>query len=183
VSIGDGSLPRTGRRHSSRAESSYANAVLSFPEPKSLRLACASAAFTLFTFGSERSAEAYCKAFYETAAPIRESYVEAEKNLEGDPLNSIITLLGSPGDLAINFGAMADHALDEIKADTEAAQDALKKEQESLGEEFSDPLGALGAGIIFGLTSSGSFSRVDAYLQEHCPVDSTLARSIIRGSK
>jgi hypothetical protein len=133
--------------------------------------------------GSERSAEAYCKAFYETAAPIRESYVEAGKEVEEDPLQSIVTLLGSSGDLSVIFDSMVAHAPDEIRADTEAARDAMKKEQEAVGEGLSDPLGALGKSLGAGLTSSGSFERVDSYLNEHCPVNSNLAQSIIHGSE
>ena len=132
---------------------------------------------------SERSAEAYCRAFYEAAAPIREHYVEADQEIEEDPLSAITTLLSSPGDLTTIFDAMAEHAPDEIKADTEEARDALKKQQESLGEGLSDPLKALGSGLIAGLTSSGSFSRVGEYLQEHCPVDSELAQHIIHESQ
>lgn len=132
--------------------------------------------------GSERTAEAYCKSFYETAAPIRESYVEANEELEADPLNAIVTLLGSPGDLAVIFDSMVAHAPDEIRSDTEAVRDAMKKEQDAIGEGLSDPLGALGNSLAAGITSSGSFSRVDTYLNEHCPVDSQLAQEIINGS-
>jgi hypothetical protein len=133
--------------------------------------------------GSERSPEAYCRAFYETAAPIRESYVEADKELEQDPLQSIVTLLGSSGDLTVIFDSMVAHAPDEIRADTEAARDAMKKEQDAIGEGLSDPLGALGKSLGAGITSSGSFARVDSYLNEHCPVNSSLAQNIINGSK
>jgi hypothetical protein len=133
--------------------------------------------------GSERSAEAYCRAFYETGAPIRKSYVEADEEMENDPLQSIATLLGSSGDMTVIFDSMAAHAPDEIRADTEAARDAMKKEQDAVGEGLSDPLGAIGNSLAAGLTSSGSFSRVDDYLQQHCPVDSTLAQSIINGSQ
>jgi hypothetical protein len=133
--------------------------------------------------GSERSAEAYCKAFYGTAAPIRESYVEADEEMERDPLQSIITLLGSPGDLTVIFNSMVAHAPDEIRADTEAARDAMKKEQGAIGEGLSNPLGALGNSLAAGFTASGSFSRIDDYLQRHCPVESSLAQSIIGGSE
>ncbi|HEY6731072.1 MAG TPA: hypothetical protein VI039_08620 [Solirubrobacterales bacterium] len=90
-----------------------------------------------------------------------------------------MTLLGSPGDLTVIFDAMVEHAPDEIQSDTEAARDALKDQQDSLGDALSDPLGALGSSLIGGLTSSGSFSRVNTYLEEHCPPDSELAREII----
>ena len=129
--------------------------------------------------GSERSPEAYCRAFYETAAPIRQSYLEADEQMEEDPLGSIVALLGSPGDLTVIFDSMAEHAPDEIRADTEAARDALEDQQDAIGDALSDPLGALGSSVIGGLTSSGSFARVDEYLAEHCPPDSELAREII----
>jgi hypothetical protein len=129
--------------------------------------------------GGDRSAEAYCRAFYEHAAPIRKTYVEADKTLEQDPLKSVVTLLGAPGDLASIFGAMVDHAPDEIRSDTEAVRDAFKKQQESVGEALSDPLGAIGDSLGAALTTSGSFARVESYLQRHCPVNSTLAQEII----
>lgn len=130
--------------------------------------------------GSERSAEAYCKAFYETAAPIRKSYVEANENVESDPLQALVTLLGSPGDLEVIFDTMAAHAPDEIRSDTEAVRDGMRKEQDAIGEGLSDPIGALGNSIAAGVTSSGSFTRVDNYLNEHCPVNSKLAQRIIK---
>lgn len=129
--------------------------------------------------GPERSAEAYCRAFYETAAPLRADYEEADENAEEDPLGAIATILRSPGDLKVMLSKMAEHAPDEVKADTEAARDALEDQQDAIGDVFSDPLGAIGGGLIAGLTSSGSFSRIDAYLGEHCPVDSELAQEAI----
>ncbi|HEX5988693.1 MAG TPA: hypothetical protein VFY75_00580 [Solirubrobacterales bacterium] len=147
--------------------------------------ACAGAAALLTLLlascggGQERSADAYCRAFYEHAAPIRKSYVEADERMEEDPVGSIVTLLGSPGDIAVIFDAMVDHAPDEIRADTEAARDAVQDQQDALGDALSDPLGALGGGLIEGLTTSGSFARVDSYLNEHCPVDSELAQEVI----
>jgi hypothetical protein len=128
---------------------------------------------------TERSPEAYCRAFYETAAPIRSSYVEADESFEQDPVQAIATLLSAPGDMVVIFDSMANHAPDDIRPDTEAARDALKQQQESMGDGLSDPLGALGKGLVAGLTASGSFSRVDSYLNEHCPLDSQLAQGII----
>jgi hypothetical protein len=133
--------------------------------------------------GSDRSPEAYCRAFYETAAPIRRTYVEADERLEEEPLQSIVTLLGSPGDLEDIFNTMVDHAPDDIKADTESLRDAMKTEEEAMGEELSDPLAALGKSLGAGLTSSGSFERVESYLDQHCPANSELAREIIAESE
>jgi hypothetical protein len=153
--------------------------------PIRVRFVAALAVLALLTVGlaacggAERSADAYCRAFYETAAPLREDFEEADENAEEDPLGAIATILRSPGDLKVMLSKMAEHAPDEIKADTEAARDALEDQQDAIGDVFSDPLGAIGGGLIAGLTSSGSFSRIDAYLGEHCPVDSELAQEAI----
>lgn len=99
--------------------------------------------------------------------------------MEEDPLGSIVTLVGAPGDLVVILDTMVDHAPDEIRSDTEAARDALEEQQDALADALSDPFGAIGGGLIAGITSAGSFSRVDAYLGEHCPLDSELAGEFV----
>lgn len=132
--------------------------------------------------GSERSAEAYCTAFYEKAAPIRAKYVDAADQADTNPLGAMVRVLQAPGDLAVIFDGMVPHAPDEIRSDTEAARDALRRQQDQAGEGLSNPLGALGRALLTSISASGSFERVDAYLNEHCPVDSPLAQRIIRES-
>jgi hypothetical protein len=133
--------------------------------------------------GDDRSPEAYCKAFYSKAAPIRQNYVDANqraKRSDADMLSSIVTLLQAPGDLVAIFDGMVDHAPDAIKSDTVQVRDALKKLQDGMGDALSNPLKALGANLIASMTSAGSFNRVDAYLGQHCPVDSELAQRYIQ---
>ena len=130
----------------------------------------------------ERSAEAYCTAFYEKAAPIREGYVEAGETVEENPLRAFARLMQAPGDFVVILDGMVDHAPDEIRSDTEAMRDSLKKQTEAAGDAIGDPLGAIGAGLVNALATSGSYGRVDAYLNEHCPVDSELAQRIIKNS-
>lgn len=117
----------------------------------------------------ERSAEAYCRAFYETATPIRDGYVEAGENVEGDPVTALVRLISVPGDLAVIFDSMVDHAPDEIRSDTEAARDHFRRQQEALGDAVRDPLSALASGLVSGAGVAGSLERVDAYLSSNCP--------------
>jgi hypothetical protein len=131
--------------------------------------------------GEDRSPEAYCRAFYEKAAPIRQGYVDASKNVNADPLTSIVKLLQAPSDMAAIFGGMVDHAPDDIKSDTEQVRDSFKKLSDSEGDMLSNPLLAAGKSIINGVAAGGSFERVDAYLAAHCPVSSKLAQDIING--
>jgi len=128
--------------------------------------------------GEERSPEAYCKAFYSKAAPIRESYVRADP--EKDPLGAIVTLLSAPGDMVTILDGMTRHAPDEIESDTAQVRDSFKKMQDTMGDAIKDPFGALGSGLVNSLTSAGAFQRVDSYLGQHCPVDSELAQKYIR---
>jgi hypothetical protein len=127
----------------------------------------------------ERSPEAYCRAFYTKAAPIRQGYVDAGNKMEADPLTGIIKLLQVPGDMQSIFDGMVDHAPDEIKSDTAQVRDSFKKMADTQGEALSNPLLAAGKGLVNSLTSAGAFERVDAYLAAHCPVSSKLAQDII----
>jgi len=132
--------------------------------------------------GPERSAEAYCKAFYSKAAPIRQGYIDAGQTAKTDPLGATLKLLQAPGDFVSILDAMVDHAPDAIKSDTVEVRDSLKKVQDTMGQALSNPLGALGGGLAASLTSAGAYRRVNEYLNEHCPVNSPLAQKIIRES-
>lgn len=133
--------------------------------------------------GEDRSPEAYCRAFYTTAAPIRQGYVDANENMEQDPLTAFVRVFSAPGDLASIFDSMVPHAPDEIQSDTAAVRDSFKKLQDTMGSAISDPLGAIGGSLVNSLTSAGSFERVDTYLADHCPPNSPLAQQIIRESQ
>jgi hypothetical protein len=133
--------------------------------------------------GSTRSAEAYCEAFYSHAAPLRQGYVNADKQASQQPLQALVTLLSAPGDLAAVFDAMVPHAPDEIQSDTKQVRDAFKKMQDTMGKAVSDPLGALGDSLGNSLSSSGSFNRVDQYLAAHCPPSSALAQKYIKAAR
>jgi hypothetical protein len=131
--------------------------------------------------GQERSAEAYCEAFYAKAAPIRQAYVDADP--EKDPLGAFVTLMSAPGDMVSILDGMTDHAPDEIKSDTAEVRDSFKDLQDSMGDALSDPLKAIGSGLASSLSSAGAYQRVDGYLAQHCPVDSELAQKYIRRSR
>jgi hypothetical protein len=147
-----------------------------------LAAACVGVAAVVSGCGDERSAEAYCRAFYAKAAPIRQSYVDQNKRIESDPFGSIVKLLQAPGDLESIFDSMVDHAPDEIKSDTVIVRDSFGQMQDTMGEAVSNPLGALGQGLVSSLSSGGAFERVNAYLTAHCPPNSDLAQEYIEAA-
>jgi hypothetical protein len=143
----------------------------------------AGACVALSACGSDRSPEAYCKAFYAKAAPIRQSYVDANKGADKNPVLALAMVLRAPGDFVSILDGMVDHAPDEIKSDTMEARDSLKSMQESMGKGITNPLGALAENLVNSLTSAGAFDRVDAYLNDHCPVSSALAQKYIKAAE
>jgi hypothetical protein len=147
--------------------------------PTAIATTCVAVAAVTSGCGEDRSAEAYCRAFYAKAAPIRQSYVDQNQRVESDPFGSMIKLLQAPGDLASIFDSMVDHAPDEIKSDTVIVRDSFKQMQDTMGKAVSNPLEAMGAGLVSSLSSGGALERVDAYLSAHCAPDSDLAREYI----
>ena len=132
--------------------------------------------------GDSRSPEAYCKAFYSHAAPIRQTYVNADKTAKQQPLQALVTLLSAPGDLAAIFDSMVPHAPDEIASDTKQVRDSFKKLQDNMGKSVTNPFQALVENAANSLSSSGSFVRVDQYLGAHCPPSSPLAQKYIKAA-
>jgi hypothetical protein len=129
-------------------------------------------------FGPERSAAAWCDAYWDKAIPIHDGYQEHADMAEEDPFPIILDVFALPGDMAVVLDDMAKVAPEEIRSDTEALRDSMKKLAETEGKAFSDPLGALGDGIGNALSTMGSSRRVDEYFSRHCgtPADARAAR-------
>lgn len=119
--------------------------------------------------GSERSVAAYCDAFWSRAVSLHDHYEADSATARANPLAAVVDLFSAPGYLGTMMDAMAQVAPEEIRPDTEAVRDSLKRLQDSNAHAFSNPLGALGDNIGLALSSSGSFTRVDRYLTQHCP--------------
>lgn len=124
--------------------------------------------------------KSYCVAFYSRAAPLEEKYSQADAAGKADPLGSLTTLLSSPGDLAVVFDSMIPVAPADIKPETVAVRDAFKKLQDNPAASASNPASAVASNLLSALTSSGSFQRVGAYLQSHCPLSSAVAQKYVK---
>jgi hypothetical protein len=131
---------------------------------------------------SQRTPQAYCRAYYSKAAPIRRGYLEDDRQAKTNPLGTLVKLLAAPGDLESIFAGMVDHAPDDIKDDTAQVRDAFKQLASSEGESLANPLKALTGNLGTALSASGAFTRVDAYLQANCPVNGAFAQQVIKES-
>ena len=126
--------------------------------------------------GAERSPEAFCKVYDEEKTAYIAKYNERNDQvqaLEGsDSLAAFVVAGGSIfealGDIVIIFDKLDKVAPDDIEPDVAAIRDALKKQNESAKDSYDDPLGSLLGGLVSGLTTSGSWTRVGDYVSEHC---------------
>ena len=118
--------------------------------------------------GQERSAKAYCNAFWDRALPLHDQYQSASSTSPDNPIPALINLFSSPRDLAGMLDAMAKVAPEEIRPDTEQVRDAFNRLADSYGESLTNPLGGLAAGVGNALSVSGPMAHVDAYVTAHC---------------
>lgn len=130
----------------------------------------------LTSCGAERSPEAFCKVYDEEKTAYIAKYNERNDQVQAmegsDSLAAFVVAGGSIfealGDIVIIFDKLDKVAPDDIEPDVAAIRDALKKQNESAKDSYDDPLGSLLGGLVSGLTTSGSWTRVGDYVSEHC---------------
>ncbi len=133
-------------------------------------IACAAACAS----GPERSTASFCRTFEREAVALHDKYSAeaAAVDPEGDPLGSLFTATGSlleaQGDFVVLFDRLGEVAPDDIRPDVEAVHDAFAQQAAAVRGAGSDPLGAIVGGLLAGLQSTGSFDRVQAYIDGNC---------------
>jgi hypothetical protein len=113
-----------------------------------------------------RSAAAVCHVWTTQAVPLHDQY--AKDSSAGLSLASIIDLVGVPDQLANLMGSMGAVAPEPIEGDFQILQSAFQKEASSMGQAVTDPLGALVGGVVNGLSTAGSYTRVNQYIEDNC---------------
>lgn len=114
------------------------------------------------------TAASYCSYFYEQGSKVRQRYIDADKNMDSNPVAGIITALGAPGDLAAFFSGLAKHAPDEIQADVEALAKAFDSQAQNQTNSATHPLSGLVGGMVGAANAAGPYQRVDAYTKANC---------------
>ncbi len=107
--------------------------------------------------------DAFCAKVDEIEAELRAQAASFDDVPEDDPFSGLLLLLTTLGDLGVYMNELADVAPDEIRADMEVVAESFQQ------EATTDPMEIL-AGIVTNLSHANSFTRVDAYANEHCGV-------------
>jgi hypothetical protein len=125
-----------------------------------------------FGMGSQRSVGAFCKTFKDQAITLHTKYENADKSIQSGgaagTLTGIVTLVQSTGDMVVMFSALDKVAPDDIEPSVAQVLDAFKQAEDNNKNAFSNPLGAMGSGLIIALQSGGAYSNVDHYISQHC---------------
>ena len=121
--------------------------------------------------GDGRSAQAVCQVFATQGVALHNAYqMDANQVAKGNPLPSLIDVIKLPNDMAGLMKQMDAVAPPAIEPDFQALStyfDGLVKNE---GQQLSDPIGALGQGLVSSIAVSGSYVRVDSFLQANCTI-------------
>lgn len=116
--------------------------------------------------GEERSVEAYCSTFYGEGSELRDQWTEAGGS---DLLGQAVTLLQAPQDLATFFDKLEKVAPDDIQPDVAAVRDSLKDQIDAMTSiDPGSPWKAALQSMLIGVSSGGSWQRVDEWTLENC---------------
>jgi hypothetical protein len=120
--------------------------------------------------GTERSAAAYCHVYAQEKARYLKRYggqAESVQDMVG-ALRSLGKAFEAYGDVITMFDRLAKVSPDDVQSDIEAIRDSLKKQRDSVADDAGQPLKGLARGLVLGLTTSGSWRRVDTFTHQHC---------------
>lgn len=119
--------------------------------------------------GTERSAQAVCHVFDTQAVALHDAYQQdAAQVSKGNPLPTFIDVIKLPNDMAVLMHQMDKVAPDPIESDFASLASYFEDLSKNQGKELSDPVGALGQGLVSAIGISGSYARVDSFLAANC---------------
>lgn len=128
------------------------------------------AALVLTACGDGRSPAAFC----DTMAEHRERYTAAMHSAQGQVgqgdaaglLGGTVQAFTALADLQVMWNELAEVAPEEIRVDVERIRDTSQKQLDALGE--GSLLSSITSGVVSGLSSTGSYGRVDEFTRIHC---------------
>jgi hypothetical protein len=85
-----------------------------------------------------------------------------------NPLADLVDVVSAIGQWVPIFQALQQNSPPSIEPQVANIVSALQQEEQEAGNEQSNPFGALVAGLMTGIESSGSWQQVSAYAAAHC---------------
>ena len=83
-------------------------------------------------------------------------------------LEDLMDVISAVGQWVPIFETLQQNSPPDIEPQVANIVSSLKEEQQEAGNEGSDPLGALAAGLMTSLEASGSWQQVNNYAVQHC---------------
>ncbi len=114
---------------------------------------------------SPPTAADFCRTLAQQKAKYLSTYGNAASS---NGLEDLALALSAVGQWVPIFEALQQNSPPSIEPQVASIVSALQQEQQETADAASDPLGAIGAGLITGLESSGSWQQVSDYAAAHC---------------
>jgi hypothetical protein len=125
--------------------------------------------------GPTRSVSSFCSTLASEKEAYLSKYDTRADTIESsslDDFSKAFASLGSAveamGDAVRIFDRLDRVAPDDIQPDVAAIRDSLQKQIDNAGDAVSNPLGALAGGLVSGLSTMGSWQRVEDYIETNC---------------
>lgn len=112
-----------------------------------------------------RTAAEFCKVYHQQEQQYLAHYGHSSPQ---QPLQDLANAVGAMSDWVPIFERLDQVAPPPIEPDVHNILDSLKQEEKAVGQEASNPLGALASGFEASMMSSASWGNLDRYIQQHC---------------
>lgn len=106
----------------------------------------------------------FCKVYHQQ----ENEYLRQYGTPAGNGLGDLVQMVGAISDWVPIFEKLDQAAPPSIEPDVKNILDSLKQQEQAAGQEASDPLGALSAGLLAGLMASASWQNLSNFVSQHC---------------
>jgi hypothetical protein len=106
----------------------------------------------------------FCKVYHQQ----ENEYLRQYGTPAGNGLGDLVQMVGAISDWVPIFEKLDQAAPPSIEPDVKNILDSLKQQEQAAGQEASDPLGALSAGLLAGLMASASWENLSNFVSQHC---------------
>lgn len=140
--------------------------------------ATALSALSLFVVGCgtpSRSVSAVCHVWDTNGLQYHNQLAAMDAQMTNDPnwssaLTALLDIVAAPHNLSILYAQMANVAPEGNEPDFQAVSDFFEQAAKAESQEITDPLAAMGNGLLSSLEDAGSFTRTDDFLDQNCGI-------------